>query len=208
MEYRWQYTSLIGLHRNLRHEWGSATNTFHLFESTGGHTVVIRKYVEWGFQHACKYGVHAQTQIFPLDCTAAHTKTYHYWHILECICSACQNLLLLETNRHQDECGMKNLDSIWVLFEIINTIRSTMPTSCFLAIKLSCLDLLVCHVYSFSYFFWFPFFESPDHLDWFDLPGRQCHYGRSTCQENPCKFHIITTPQVVIYFLTYQVFAE
>ena len=35
-------------------------------------------------------------------------------------------------------------------------------------------------------------FDSPDSPYWFDLPGRQYKYGRSTFQANPCKFHMIS----------------
>lgn len=46
-----------------------------------------------------------------------------------------------KTNRRQDEYGMSNLNRLRILFEIIDAIRSTVPASFCLAIKLNCSDL-------------------------------------------------------------------
>ena len=85
MEYRWEYTRLIGLHINLINEWGSATEympsiweyrrTYSSNEKICGVRVSACQEV-WC---AC-----ADTPIVPLEFPAAHTKPYHCWHLLEC----------------------------------------------------------------------------------------------------------------------------
>ena len=85
MEYRWEYTRLIGLHINLINEWESATEymtsiweyrrTYSSNEEICGVRVSECQEV-WC---AC-----ADTPIVSLECPAAHTKPYHCWRLLEC----------------------------------------------------------------------------------------------------------------------------
>ena len=225
---------------------GVQQNACNLFESTGGHTVVMRKYADWGFQHSRKSGLNVQThQLFHwsaqlhtppyhcwslLECMAVHTKIYYFWRPTD----VKMNMSWAELINFGSSLKSSMLSDLtcllpfsWLSSLIAWTYWYVMNLPCLTSFDSHFLSLLHCKkklAYCWQLTFkstkgpldicmsttssGLNFSCSSDHPDWFELPGRQFHHGRSTCQANPFKFNMISKGAGCNLFLTFQVFTE